>query len=486
MPGMTPALSTPIILKPPRSSLFDRLRLSRRQLAGGLALGVLTELFLDGAAYGASVVLFSLALGGAFIAQGGREGWESAREHRWLLLAAMALMSTTVLHDSTWFSVLTTLAALILASLAALGWTGERSLSTLRTGALLAAPFKVGGLALYAGAVASHHELGTKNVGTTVQRIAWPALRMGLIVVPPVLILAALLAGADAGFAQRLEGIARVVFEAPIERVIRGGFIIGVSGVVLSGVLVLANRRRAHVEVSAPRRLLRLPEALTLLGALTATLLLYGVTPSAPATTYSQAANEGFFQLLFAALGIVVVLMALPARTKLETDGHARWLSAFSTALVVAAIPMVASGVARLWRYEQAYGLTRLRLLAYAGLALVIGVLAWRAITQWVLQRHFVAGGLALCTVTMLTLGILGPDRLIAERNVQRAETDLGYLSQLSADAIPALATRDAALAASALERVDTSVLSWNLARWQAQQTRSPGGEAQQRATWRP
>jgi hypothetical protein len=93
--------------------------------------------------------------------------------------------------------------------------------------------------------------------------------------------------------------------------------------------------------------------------------------------------------------------------------------------------------------YVGAYGLTRLRVSVLAvelwlGLVIVLIMAAgvWGA--RW-LPRAVAASAAA----SVLAFGLMSPDGLIAERNVQRYEDtgkfDLDYARGLSADAVPAL-----------------------------------------------
>ena len=447
---MTPSMTPSIALPAPRPTFADRLRPHRGQLMLGLALGLGTEVFLDGVNYGLGHALFAVLLGTFTVISAGREAWQSAGTHRWLLLGAVLLLASTMLHDAAWLSTLCCLAAALLYALALQGWNGERDLPTLRTGQLLGAPFKTAGQSLFAGALVTSRQLEHANVNSTFRKYGPGALRLMVIVLPPVFVLTLLLSSGDALFRARLEAIEKTLFGVPLEGFVRGSFVTFIAGLFLTGCLALASRRREDVEPSAPSRSLRAFESFALLGTLTSLLLFYGLTATpcalAPAScdlpegvTYADAAHEGFFQLLFAATGILLLLMALPARTQLDSKKSQLTFSALSTALVLATMPMLVSGTARLWRYESIYGLTVLRLLAYAGLGLVAVVLAWRALTLWVLAEAFVGGAIALCTTTLLGLAALSPDAYIARQNVQRENVDVAYLIVLSDDALPAL-----------------------------------------------
>lgn len=451
-----------------------RLRPRRALLAGGLTLGFAAEVLLDGAPFGLGHALFSVSLAAVLITLGGREIWQSAREHRGLLLQAVLLVSSTMLHDAYWLGVLCTLTAGVLFSLALLGWNGSRALSSAGLGALLAAPFSAFGNSVKSGVQVTSSELRETNVTAQV-RTHFPALvRLGFIVVPPLLLVTVLLASGDAIFRAKLDAL----FDAApaLGRGVRGALFTLCASLVLTGVLAFATRRREHLETSAPKRSLTSLETGALLGSLTLLLVAFGVlsTPCALApaacalpkgVTYADAAHEGFFQLLFAAMSLLALLMALPARTQLGE----RALKALSTALVLATMPMLVSATARLWRYETTYGLTVLRLMAYAGLAFVAAMLAWRALTLWVAPQKFVSGALALLSTTLLSLAVLSPERFIAEHNVEMVNgavaVDVAYLQTLSADAVPTL--RRLGVEPLSTPAPD-SWLTWNLGRARA------------------
>lgn len=413
----------------------------------GLALGLGVELLLDEKLYGLSWALFAVLGVVTLIAIGGKEAWQSAGSHRWMLLGAMALVMSTMLHDAAWLSSLCVAVATVMASLAALGWNGERKLAQLRTGQLLASPFVTLGRSVHATALVTSSELRSANVGTMAQKHLPTVLRLCFIVGPPALILLALLSSGDAVFRARVASVLTAVFSVQLANFIQGSMVTGIAAVLMTGVLALVSSRRGDVVASEPSRWLKPLETYALLGTLTAMLLAFGLTSTpcalAPSScalpdgvTYADAAHEGFFQLLFAAMGILALSMALPARTQVASKAF----TVMSTMLVLATAPMLVSAVARLWRYETTYGLTVLRLMAYAGLFLVAAVLAWRAVTLWAFNDAFVGGAFALLTSTLLGLAVLSPDAFIARRNVQMETVDVAYLLMLSDDALPALA----------------------------------------------
>jgi hypothetical protein len=162
--------------------------------------------------------------------------------------------------------------------------------------------------------------------------------------------------------------------------------------------------------------------------------------------TYAEYARSGFWQLLvvtgltFAVAGAVWKLADVPR----PRDGVL--LRLLLGALLCLTLVVLASAVHRLALYEDAFGLTRLRLLAET-IAFWLGALLLLAGAAG--ASTAVRARTAPIAVVMTALGLLGfslgnPDGRIAERNIDRWRAtgliDEHYLASLSADAVPALA----------------------------------------------
>jgi hypothetical protein len=175
--------------------------------------------------------------------------------------------------------------------------------------------------------------------------------------------------------------------------------------------------------------------------------------------TYAEYARAGFAQLIaVAALTLAVIAGALHwARREGPVDeGLLRGLLG---ALCALTLVVLASALERLGLYEEAYGFTRLRLLAHAQIlwlgglfALLLAAGAFRR-APWLPRA---AVGLSAAAAVVFALA--DPDRRIAERNVDRYERtgklDRRYLAALSADAVPALAGLPVRVRACALPDV--------------------------------
>jgi hypothetical protein len=162
--------------------------------------------------------------------------------------------------------------------------------------------------------------------------------------------------------------------------------------------------------------------------------------------TYAEYARQGFFQLL--AVG-ALTLAVVAAAMRWATRGARRdtlLLQVLLGALCALTLVILASALRRLGLYEEAFGFTRARIAAHAiilwlGGLLVLVMVAGVRMRGWWLPRAAVA----FTAVALLVFTLVNPDRLVASKNVERyretGQIDLEYLSRLSADAVPALAT---------------------------------------------
>jgi hypothetical protein len=162
--------------------------------------------------------------------------------------------------------------------------------------------------------------------------------------------------------------------------------------------------------------------------------------------TYAEYARQGFWQLLaaaaltFAVVGAAAVVADAPRRSERFI------LRLLLGILCLLTIVVVVSALRRLLLYEEAFGLTRLRLLAEA-VALWFGALFALVVAAGLsvhVRRQLPRIAIAGTAVALLTFSFVNPDGLIAERNVERwrdtGRLDVAYLQTLSTDAAPALA----------------------------------------------
>ncbi|MFY1618404.1 DUF4153 domain-containing protein [Micromonospora sp. WMMD736] len=175
--------------------------------------------------------------------------------------------------------------------------------------------------------------------------------------------------------------------------------------------------------------------------------------------TYAQYARGGFWQLL-AVTGLTLLVIAVAARRAPKATPTDRLLvRTLLGALTALSLVIVASALYRMQVYADAYGATRLRLVVatvelWLGLLFVlVGVAVVRLRATWLPRLVIGTAVLAL-----LGLALVNPDRLIADRNVDRyletGRLDADYVSGLSADAVPALARLPEPMRICALSRL--------------------------------
>ncbi|MCA1693843.1 MAG: DUF4173 domain-containing protein [Actinobacteria bacterium] len=194
--------------------------------------------------------------------------------------------------------------------------------------------------------------------------------------------------------------------------------------------------------------------------------------------TYAEYARSGFFQLVVIAALVLGVIAAMVNFTKAEASQSRRLMQGLLGVLCVLTLVVLASALKRLGLYEEAYGFTRLRFLVHVTIIWLSGVLVtvmvaglrWEA--RW-LPRVVVG----LTALILLGVNLMNPDGFIARRNIERFEAtgkiDVGYLSTLSLDAVPAFtelppSIGDCLLAGPYRTFEDTPIWSYNLSRERA------------------
>ena len=241
-----------------------------------------------------------------------------------------------------------------------------------------------------------------------------------------------------------------------------------------AGLLRMASGEAYDVRPASSRPLGRV-EALTVLGGVVAIFAAFTVSQlvsviggadyvrRTAGLSYAEYARNGFFQLLAAATITLGVLLALRATVQ---DARERAFLVLSEAAVVLTVLLVAGAVRRLGLYEQAYGLTGLRLFSTA-FAVWIGlvfVLLGVSITGRIRpeRQWFVPVAAAVGVVGLLGLNVANPDAWIVRRNVDRFgatdKLDVEHLVQLSDDAVPALLEARDEMSAENAARIEERV----------------------------
>ncbi|MFK3982485.1 DUF4153 domain-containing protein [Micromonospora sp. NPDC050397] len=357
--------------------------------------------------------------------------------------ATVALVSVGTFRAAGWLFTLCLLAAAVTGCLTAFS---GKSLPGIFFSVLLAPAAVFRSRRWAASGIRQADRTGQTGFG---RGLATAAVSIALLVV-----FGALFASADAVFANLLDALLPELSVATVFRWIFvggtvGAGLLGAAYVLssppdLSGLERASRHRLRRMEWAVPVALLDLLFAAFVLVQLTT---LFGGSEHVLETaglTYAEHARSGFWQLLAVTLLTLLVIGGAARWAPRDTPAQRLLVQLLLGALALFSLVVVASALYRMNIYTQAYGATRLRLLvavcelwlgAVFVLILVAGV---RLRATWLPRLVLGAAVLAL-----LGLAVANPDRLIADRNVDRffqtERLDLGYVSGLSADAVPAL-----------------------------------------------
>ncbi|WP_051819318.1 DUF4153 domain-containing protein [Streptomyces sp. NRRL S-920] len=405
-----------------------------------LATGVLSMLLLgDGLAINLLIVAVPAALAAYFASRtAGR------RPRPWSLtwaVGGLALLVVPALRDAGWPTFLAIVSSIALGSLALHGcrtWLG-----------ILLSPL---GLfdALWKGIVWGWRGV-RERAGSA--RGAGPAMRAAAVTAGLLLVFGALFASADAAFADLLGDLIpdTSLVGAPWRVLL---LTVGAVGALAAAHTAASPLRWDRLAVKPGRARGRMEWALPLIvlnvlfaafnGVQLAVLFGgYDAVLDKTGLSYAAYARQGFWQLLLATLlTLLVIVFALRWAPRDGAKDRAL-VRAVLGSLCALTLVVVASAVRRMDMYVEAYGLTRLRISVVA-VELWLGVIILLIMAAGVWGARWLPRAVAVSAAAgVLAFGLLSPDAMIAERNVQRYEDtgklDLDYARQLSADAVPAL-----------------------------------------------
>jgi hypothetical protein len=294
----------------------------------------------------------------------------------------------------------------------------------------------------------------------------------------------ALFASADAAFADLLSSLTPDVSvgDGPWRGFL---FLLGLVGALAAaytaaapvrwdGITVRPGRARGRLEWALPLIVLNLLFAAFIALQLTVLLGGYDKVLEETGLTPSDYARQGFWQLLWATmLTLLVIALALRWAPRGGAGDRTLVRGVLGT-LCVLTLVVVASALRRMDLYVEAFGLTRLRI-SVAAVELWLGVVLLLILAAGVFGARLLPRAVAVsAAVGVLAFGLISPDGLIAEQNVQRYEKkktiDIDYLKGLSADAVPALDTLPEPLRSCALEVIqrdlNTSPDPWYATSW--------------------
>ncbi|MBQ1021479.1 DUF4173 domain-containing protein [Micromonospora sp. D93] len=356
----------------------------------------------------------------------------------------VTLVAVGTVRAAGWLFVLCLLAAAVTGTLAV---TGGRSPLGMLVAATLPPAATVRALPWAVRGVRDNRPAGSGiGFGRIVTSLAMSAVLLTLF--------GLLFSSADAVFANLVGGLLPDISPAGVigwllRLLLIGGGLLGGAYLVsrppdLEGLRPAPSRPAHRLEWTLPLVLLDALFAVFVLVQLTVLFGGAGHVLRTAGLTYAQYARGGFWQLL-AVTALTLLVIAIAARRAPKATRADRLLvRVLLGTLAALSLVIVASALYRMQVYADAYGATRLRLVVstveiWLGLLFIlVGVAVVRLRADWL--PRLVVGTAVLA---LLGLALLNPDRLIADRNVDRyletGRLDVSYLSGLSADAVPAL-----------------------------------------------
>lgn len=278
-------------------------------------------------------------------------------------------------------------------------------------------------------------------------------VRGAALAIPPLVVFGALFVTADAAFASLLNDLVIVNLDRVASHVLLAGFLAWLAAGWLYWVVVNDGSRLPRNSALGIRvGTLEVRVALGLVIALFVSFIavqstyLFGGEAMIRATTgltYAEYARSGFFELVAVAFLVLPLLLVGLWFVRDEPPRGQRLVRLMAAGLEVLIFVIMASALYRMRLYQEAYGLTQLRFLTTAFIIWLAVIFALFSAT--VLRgapRGFTAGAVTAALAAVVLLAVVNPDARIVEANVQRArggaELDVGYLHELSADAVPA------------------------------------------------
>lgn len=478
-----------------------RSELRSAALLWAVALGVLADALVRVPGRpGLNVALWALAGVAVLVVLLRHRADPAAREARWLVGGALGFAVALVLRDAEALAVFSLFAAVALlmmaAGRAAAAWASRAQASDVVVAVLRVA-------VLCAAGPLGWGRRAADPAGTTAgwARHARTLARGTVMALPALLVLSALLMSADPVFAGMIQDVFRLDFERLIEHLVFTALIAWLTAGYLRAFLVRDDVVMDQLRVPQPSfAAAEVSVALWILNLLFIGFMavqlryLFGGANLVEVTaglSYAEYARRGFFELVAAAALVIPILLLADWAAAPDRSRSRVVLRATTLVLVVLLVGVIASAAYRMRLYQDAYGLTELRLYVSVVIVWLTAVLGWLVLTVLRGRReHFAFGSIIAGLACIAALHVLNPHALIARVNIDRAtagaDYDGTYLRTLSADAVPALLARLDRLPEAERCRVARMLeerwsgerrggwRAWNLSDWRARSLVAP------------
>ncbi|NIR43334.1 MAG: DUF4173 domain-containing protein [Gemmatimonadetes bacterium] len=471
-------------------------RLAREILIAGVTLGVLGDALLRAGPWSLNLTLWATLVVFAAMTLAGRNHVAWPRDGLWFAAPVLLFALAFAWRDSLALKFLNLVAMLTGISVWSLALAGSRiSISGI---ADYARGMVDSGAAALIGATAlARSELiQTAPPSSATLRHARAATVGLLIAVPLLFVFGGLLMAADAVFDRMVTTALDIDFANLMSHGMLTGFfawivcgffllILGVARPFRAEMIKIGRPPLGVTEIALPLALIDLLFAAFVLVQMRYLFGDAALVQDTVGLTYAEYARRGFFELVTVTALVLPLLLAADWILGPSSALGKRLFRGLAGAMLALLLIIVASAMTRMQLYQDAYGLTELRLYTTAFMAWLGIVLAWFAVTVLAGRRRFFATGALLAAFSLVgALNLINADEIIARVNTTRAiegkEFDARYASSLSADAVPVLLSalprleeeHRCIVAARLLERwsppTATDWRTWNVARGRA------------------
>ena len=396
---------------------------------------------------------------------------DASRERRLMLGGALLAAFGLVWRDSPTLYAINMLSLLCMAAMTVWVGSGRRVadltiVESARAGLLAAVNSTLGAASVISDTVASGRT-SARQKGSAGAIVVGTALA-----VPPIVIVATLLASSDKVFGDMLSaatkfamsnGVAHLTVIAMLAWISAGWMRASLGNAIGATVAAPSSPRLPFVSVS-----IGLYSLIALLGSFIAVQarVIFGGASFLRATaglTVATYARDGFFQLILAsAVVLVTLVMADWCMTEDDSLAQRRYRVAATVLLVMVTALLVSSAV-RIGLYVTEFGLSVERIFASSAIVWVIGALA--AFAGTTLRGHagrFMPVTLLLTVAWVACVNLINPDAVVARVNIARAERgetfDAEFHARLSADSLPVLIAEADRLRTSECEALEVGL----------------------------
>jgi hypothetical protein len=422
-----------------------------------LLIGVVSTFLFDGKTWGLNMSLFGLLLVGSLLLLRNL-GQEPLNLVEYMLVAS-GLFFTVALawRDSLVLNSLSLLGIFLTINLAFTLGTRQRlkELHVYEAFEDLYASSKYG--------IISYYDLINQDIQWKMLRQQWGeygrATLKGLIITVPLIILFGILfTASDARFEDMVAQLfdwgwnEEIVVQYTLAFVISSWIAVAV---LRGGVLKQGLNVKEEYITPPPSWTLGSIEIVMILGALNILFLSFiavqftyffggdALVQSAQGPTYANYARRGFEELVTVAV-LVITLLLLTHWLQSYTQLEKRLYQILAVLMVLMTMIIEASAAHRMYLYTREYGLTELRFYTSVFMVWLIVLFIWFTLTVLREKRaRFSFGAILTGMVFIGMLHFINPDARIVQINLARLQAgetfDAGYVSTLSADAVPSL-----------------------------------------------